>query len=581
MRVRSESELRSILGRIDGRGYKAYKDIRGAYRFQDGVLLAIDRVQGDPFAAPSRVRVRVPAEVARLPRSLTDDRVRRTALEDHLGRRVRRAVRETVRGQRGSGKSGRVSIDAGAQEVLERTAVRIDREGVEARLSVGLPAAGRTVLGRQAASLLLDEVPRAARQGLVWDQDRAGAAEEFVAVVENQEHVRRQLDERGLVAFVGDGAVLPRRSGANDAPLQGRGVVPFEAPESLRVELPLAVPRDGRDTVSGLGVPRGVTLVVGGGYHGKSTLLKALERGVHPHVPRDGRELVITVGDAVKIRAEDGRRVEGVDISPFIAELPGGRSTEAFRSDDASGSTSQAANIVEAVEAGTRLLLLDEDTSATNFMIRDARMQELVHKRDEPITPFLERVRELHDRLGVSTVLVMGGSGDYFEAADTVIAMRGYRPFEVTEEARRIAGEQRTGRRAEAPAPLQSPRPRIPEAGSFDPSRGKKDVKIEAKSLDVIAYGEERIDLRQVEQLVDASQTRAIGLAIHAASRRMMDGRSSLREVIDELERFLDDDGLDALDPFARAGEHPGELARPRKQEIAAAINRLRSLRTR
>jgi predicted ABC-class ATPase len=581
LRVSSDRELRSTLTRIDGRGYKAYKDIRGTYRFDDGTLLAIDRVQGDPFAAPSRVRVRLPAAMARLPHELIDTPVRRLALEDHLARRVRRAIRAAVQGHRGSGKSGMVAIDAGGQQVIARTAVRIDDAGVEARLAVGLPAAGRKVLGRQAADLLLGEVPDVSRRGLAWDDEGAEAAREFVAVVENLEHLRGQLAERGLVAFVGDGASLPRRSGASDAPLTGDEVVRFEAPESLSVELELAVPSNGRRTVRGMGIPRGVTLIVGGGYHGKSTLLRALERGVYPHVPGDGRELVVSDPSAFKIRAEDGRRVESVDISPFISELPGGRSTEAFRSDDASGSTSQAANIVEAVEAGSRLLLLDEDTSATNFMIRDARMQELVHKRDEPITPFLERVRELYERLGVSTVLVMGGSGDYFDVADTVIAMRSYRPQEVTANARRIAAAHTTGRAQEAPEPLTEPRGRVPVPESFDPSRGKKSVKIDAKGLDLIAYGEERIDLRQVEQLVDLSQTRAIGLAIHFASRELMDSRATLRDVVDRLDEKLEDGGLDELDPFARPGEHPGELARPRKFEIAAAINRLRTVRMR
>jgi predicted ABC-class ATPase len=335
------------------------------------------------------------------------------------------------------------------------------------------------------------------------------------------------------------------------------------------------------DSVTGMGIRRGVTLIVGGGYHGKSTLLHALERGVYPHVPGDGREWVVSAPDLVKIRAEDGRRVEQVDISAFIADLPQGRSTSAFASDDASGSTSQAANIVEAIEAGATGLLLDEDTSATNFMVRDARMQALVNKEFEPITPFLERVRELSDTLGVSTVLVMGGCGDYFDVADCVISMREYRPFEVTGEAKRIAAEHDSGRRSEARAPLDPIAPRIPQAESFDPSRGRREVKIDARDLDLIHFGSDSIDLRCVEQLVDRSQTRAIGNAIHLATQRFMDGRATLREVIERLEALFDDRGLDELDPFHRRGQHPGNLARPRRFEIAAAINRLRTLRMR
>ena len=330
-----------------------------------------------------------------------------------------------------------------------------------------------------------------------------------------------------------------------------------------------------------MGIPRGVTLIVGGGFHGKSTLLSAMEQGIYNHRPGDGRTFVTADPAAVKIRAEDGRRVERVDISGFIGELPGGRRTDAFSSDDASGSTSQAANIVEAVEVGARGLLLDEDTSATNFMVRDARMQALVHKRHEPITPFLERVRELYASAGVSTVLVMGGCGDYFDVADTVILMRDYRPGDATRDAREVAARCVSARRTEAPAPLPAVTPRIPLAQSFDASRGRREVKIDAKSLDLILYGREPIDLRHVEQLLDPSQTRAIGNAIYLAAERFMDGSATLCEVLDAVESLLDEQGLDVLDPFHHPERHPGNLARPRRFEIAAAINRLRSVRMR
>jgi predicted ABC-class ATPase len=576
--------LRALLSRIDGRGYKAYRDIRGSYDLGHASLY-VDHVQGDPFAAPSRVRVRVPMQSATLPCALFENRVRCTALADYLARRVRDAIGQLAGTRCGSGKSGLVSVDAGGQEVLERTAVVISDDWVEVRLQVGLPAAGRRVLGRQAEALLCRDVPRVAERGLCAAKLPIDDATSFVDCVENQEHVRAQLDALGLVAFVGDGATLPRESGASDRPLRGNSVVPFEAPRALRVEIPLAHPAPGPDEprrcLAGMGIPKGVTLIVGGGYHGKSTLLRALERGVHPHVPGDGREWVVSAPGLVKIRAEDGRRVERVDISGFIGELPGGRRTDAFSSDDASGSTSQAANIVEAIEIGARGLLLDEDTSATNFMVRDARMQALVHKQHEPITPFLERVRELYEVAGVSTVLVMGGCGDYFDVADTVILMRDYRPGDATQDARQVAGRHASARRTEAPAPLPAVTPRIPLAQSFDASCGRREVKIAAKSLDLILYGREPIDLRHVEQLVDPSQTRAIGSAIHLAAERFMDGSATLREVLDALDELLDERGLDVLAPFHRPEHHPGNLARPRRFEIAAAINRLRSVRMR
>jgi predicted ABC-class ATPase len=575
-------DLRRTLSRIDGRGYKAYREIRGAFDFGP-VALHVDHVQGDPFAAPSKLRIRVAQAEAQLPTSLFRTPVRRAAFADYLARRVDRAIGMPGPGRRGSGKSGLISVDAGRQQVLERTAVRLEAGWVEVRLEAGLPAAGRRVLGREAAEMLCQELPEIARRSLFWSALPQDDATRFVELVENQEHIRAQLDDLGLVAFVGDGAILPRESGASDRPLRGDAAVPFRSPESLRVNMrlanPVTSPEGPLEEIAGMGIREGVTLIVGGGYHGKSTLLRALERAVYPHIPGDGREWVVSRRDLVKIRAEDGRRVERVDISSFIRDLPQGRNTMAFSSDDASGSTSQASNILEAIEAGARGLLLDEDTSATNFMVRDARMQALVSRQHEPITPFLERVRELHDALGVSTVLVMGGCGDYFDVADCVIMLREFRPRDATREAREIASRKPSGRRVEAGSALTGVTQRIPLPGSFDASRGRREVKVDASDLDRIRFGSDDIDLRHVEQLVDRSQTRAVGFAVHLAAKRFMDGEATLRQVVDRLEELFDREGLDELDPFHRPGRHPGNLARPRRFEIAAAINRLRSLR--
>jgi predicted ABC-class ATPase len=577
-------ELRRTLSRIDGKGYKAYKDLEGSYEI-GRFSLHVDHVQGDPFAAPSKVRVRVPMKHATLPPFLFSNRVRQMAIEDYLARKVQRAICRVSQRGRGSGKSGLIDVDAGDQEVLERTACRVTSDWVEARIYVGLPAAGRRILGRQAGIILCTQIPKIAEQGLVWESLSHEQAKAFTDCVENQEFIRGQLEELGLIAFVADGALLPRESGNSQRPLAQKEAVPFQSPASLRVSLDLPNPVHVRSSadqkITGMGIPKGVTLIVGGGYHGKSTLLQALERGVYPHIPGDGREYVVTCRKAVKIRAEDGRRIEQVDISPFITNLPRGLDTRGFCTDNASGSTSQAANIAEALEMGAQALLLDEDTSATNFMVRDVRMQALVDKAFEPITPFIERVHEIHDRFGVSTVLVMGGCGDYFEVADTVIMMREYIPQEMTVKARRIAEEHATGRRMESRPSHEWQLSRVPAPDSFDPSRGRKRVKVDAKARDQILFGSHMIDLRGVEQLVDFSQTRAVGLAIHLAASRFMDGERSLKEILNRLDAHLDANGLDPLDPFHRLERHPGSLARPRIFEIAAAINRLRAARFR
>ncbi|RME97400.1 MAG: ATPase, partial [Chloroflexi bacterium] len=373
----------------------------------------------------------------------------------------------------------------------------------------------------------------------------------------------------GLVAFVANGAILPRRSGVDDRPLSGAGVVPFQSPANLQVELNL--PHAGR--VTGMGIPVGVTLIAGGGYHGKSTLLSALERGVYNHIPGDGRELVVSHPAAVKIRAEDGRRVEGVDLRPFINNLPNGNNAAAFCTQNASGSTSQAANIIEALEVGARLLLLDEDTCATNLMIRDARMQALVEKSGEPITPFIDRVRALAAQ-GVSSVLVLGGSGDYFDVADTVIRMDGYRPQCVTDRARAIARQLPTGRRPEGDAVWPATLPRIPLAKSLNPRKGKRPVSIKGHALRAVQFGSEEIDLSAVAQLVDEGQVRAIGRALNLAREQWMDGRRTVPEVVAGVMEQLENAGLDALDTHVS-----GDFTAFRSFELAAALNRLRTLK--
>jgi len=565
--MKSAEDLRRTLRRVDGRGYKAYKDIEGAYSFREYTLF-VDHVQGDPFASPSRVRVRIPQNVAGFPEDTYHNRSRETALRDFLTRRFFQSSRRYGKGNRGTGKSGMMSIDLPGQEILERTSALVTADYVEARLVMGLPAFGRTIAARHAESMFFNELPQIVRASLLFGDLDEKALYRHIEMAEDADFLRGQLDGLGLVAFVADGSILPRASGVDLRPLSKGRVVPFESPQSFRVEVKL--PNGG--TVVGMGIPRGVTLIVGGGYHGKSTLLRALELGVYNHMPGDGRELVVTNPDTMKIRAEDGRRIEKVDISPFIANLPFGQDTTAFSSDDASGSTSQAANIIESLESGAQVLLIDEDTSATNFMIRDHRMQELVSKDKEPITPFIDKVRQLYTDLGVSTILVIGGSGDYFDVADCVICMVEYKPQDVTQQSRAIAEKYRAERQPEGGERFGVITERVPLAHSFDASKGKRDVKISSKGLQSIAFGTHTIDLGAVEQLVDVSQTRAIGDAIHYATKHM-DGRKTLREIVDTVLKSVRDKGLDVLSP-----RPVGDYAAFRGLELAAAMNRLRTL---
>ena len=561
----TKEDLKKKLDKMDGKGYKAYKDLEGEYEFEKFILY-IDHVQGDPFASPSRIRIRVPQNIADFEFSMYNNPSRQVALEDFLIRSVFEVIKK-LPSLKGTGHSGDIYIDKGGQQIIKRSAMVVNKDYVEARLSIGLPAFGRRINSSGAKRIFLEFLPQIVEKGLLKKNLNIQDIWLWVETVEDQDYLRSQLKEKGLVAFVADGAILPRESGISDRPLKGGNVVPFESPNSLRVRFQLP----NRGEITGMGIPEGVTLIVGGGYHGKSTLLQAIQKGVYNHIPGDGREFVITVADAVKIRAEDGRRIEKVDISPFINNLPNDIDTTRFTTENASGSTSQAANIIEAIEIGTSLLLLDEDTSATNFMIRDARMQKLIAKKEEPITPFIDRVKQLYKDKGISTILVMGGSGDYFDVADCVIKMHDYRPYDVTQEAKKIAKEFKTNRKVEGNSEPIVIKPRVPLKKGLE-IKGKK---IKSKDEDTIKFGYQEIELDYVEQLVDKSQTNAIGEIIRYIADKYVDEKSNIKEILEKVYQDINKKGLDVVSHFY--GKHPGNLALPRLYEIAAALNRLRS----
>jgi len=563
------SNLMTILEKINGAGYKAYKEIENSFKCENCILF-IDHVQADPFAPPSKVRIRVPMKNAGFPQYLYKD-IRLTALEDIIARILEKRIREISGLVSGTGKSGTIFIDAGRQEVIKRTAVKITSEYIEARISVGLPAAGRRIKGREAQQILCKNIPGIAETCLFFAKLDEKRLQKHVFLYEDQEFIRNKLRDMGLIAFVGNNSILPRKSGNSDLPLPEELAVKFKSPSSMEVEINTLH----HGAIKGMGIPEGINLIVGGGYHGKTTLLKAIEKGVYNHISGDGREWVITIPDAVKIRAEDGRNVEKVNIKYFIDNLPFGQDTSEFSSVNASGSTSQAANIIEAVEAGASLLLLDEDTSATNFMIRDARMQKLVHKEKEPITPFIDRIRPLFDNNGISTILVIGGAGDYLDVAHKVIMLDGYKVFDVTEEAREVAREIKSNRSIENGGKFNPGKGRIIKRESFNMLKRER-VKVSAKGIDTIVLGKMAIELNAVEQLIDTSQTRAIAECLRYLTR-YVNGKRTLREILDLVFNDLEED-LEVVSPFA-VGKHPGELALPRRYELVSAINRMRSLK--
>lgn len=568
--MKSAKDLRNLLETIDHRGYPAYKETAGAWRFEN-YILGIDHVQGDPFAAPSRLHVEVSANVACLPPELYDTREKKIALEDHLLRLFYAKAGKYSFQAKGSGKSGVIAVMRPGQEVLPRSAVQLEEDGsVIARFEVGFPANGRTINARELVKILYQFLPQCVEQSFFYRNIDAGAAQAAVRLAADQAVLRRQMKEQGLLAFVADGAILPRASGISDKPM--KQAVTFRSPDSLRVTLQLSDDR----TIEGMGIKNGITLLVGGGYHGKSTLLKALERGVYAHIAGDGREYVLTDTDAVKIRAEDGRSIWHTDISMFISDLPNKKSTRCFDSEDASGSTSQAANVVEAMEAGASALLIDEDTSATNFMIRDELMQRVIARDKEPITPYIERVQELKERYGMSTILVAGSCGAYIDVADRIIQMDSYLPRDITAFAKELA--------ADYPSIAQaSPKQETP---CFDrcPVKHpdvyyKGQIKCKVQGMENISISKETIDLRYVEQLVDNGQLQTLGLVMKYMEEQGFDGTHALQELLNRLYEKLEKEGFSALFGKGSKGRDiPGNLSMPRREELFACVNRYRKL---
>ena len=561
--MKSSVELKNELFKIDGKGYKAYKVLEGKYDFKKYVL-SIDHVQGDPFASPSRVRIIIDNKIAQIPEELFDNKNKEIAVCDFLTRLFSKNIKNQSEKIFGSGKSGLIEISRCPQEILERTAIIRNKNFFEARFYVGFPARGRSVLARELEKIIFNIIPNIVENTFIYKNINKLNLINRVKLIEDQFYIRKNLKEKGLVAFVANESILPRESGVSARPL--RNGKKFISPQALEVEFD--TPNRGK--IKGMGIPKGITLIIGGGYHGKSTLLRALELGIYNHIEGDGREFVITDESALKVRAEDGRAITSTDISLFINNLPNGKDTIKFNTENASGSTSQAANIIEAIESKSKVLLIDEDTSATNFMIRDDIMQQLVVKEKEPITPFIDVAKSLYKRLGISTILVAGSCGDFFDIADLVIQMDSYEPYEVTTKAKELS-RGKISLRDDLDISIDFRR--VLDKGSI--SEGPKGIKIKTLGKDGLSINKENIDLKSVEQIVDGEQINTIGMAIKFIEDKYSGKNLTIEKIVDEIEKDITKNliGIDNI----KGGN--GSLAMPRKQEILCAINRLRTLK--
>ena len=565
--MQTSAELKNLLKRIDHRGYPAYKDTKGEYKFP-GYILSIDHVQGDPFASPSKVSVHVSGKSAGFPKELYQGKHQRIALQDELTRQFGKKAERFAFKAKGSGKSGLISVSRCGQEVLERTACSIDpKSGAVLRMEIGVPANGRTINARELDKILFEFVPECVKSALIYKNMDAEKLREIIDLAEDQQYIREMLPKLGLCAFVANGSILPRESGVSSRPM--RGGIRFQSPKEQEVTLDL--PHAGK--LTGMGIKKGITLIVGGGYHGKSTLLKALELGVYNHIFGDGREYVITDDTAVKLRAEDGRSIQKTDISMFINDLPNGKDTVGFYTEDVSGSTSQAANVIEGIEAGTSLFLIDEDTSATNFMIRDELMQRVIHREMEPITPFIERIREMYEEYGISTIIVAGSSGAYFHIADRIIQMDRYIPKDITalakQEAEKFPAISSPEQKAKKPDFARCPRP----DKAF---QGNERIKMKTMGKEAVMINRDTIDLRYVEQITDSEQVTALGYCVRYAQKHLLDGKKNLQQIASELEEVMEKKSLAAI---CENSSSIACMAMPRRQEIFACFDRYRGLK--
>lgn len=560
-----DKKLAKQLADLHHKNYKLYKGIKGSIDFPQ-FKLVIDHVQGDPFAAPSKMRVMIPHTVHLIPNHHFENQIRTVALRDYITRIFHKIARSYSK-RVGTGKGGQIGIDEPGQQILDRSSCFVHDDHLEIRFTVGLPADGRRILGHEAASILCNWLPDIIEQCLFKSLD-ADHLEEHINCHEDNIELRAQLKGKKLICFVGNDSQLPRASGIDDQPLKSSEVVRFKSPDSL--EITLNCPHRGE--VKGLGIPEGITLIVGGGYHGKSTLLNAIELGVYSHIPGDGRELVVTEETAFKVRSEDGRSVKSVPIFPFINNLPQGKSTKDFSTENASGSTSQASNIIEAIEAGSKTLLIDEDTSATNFMIRDRRMQELINETDEPITPLVDRISDLKN-IGISTILVMGGSGAYFEYADHVVGLKSYRCSDLLKKVHDVISRFPSLRNSKSEEIFSKINTRKLMPEGLSPKFRHRDLQIKTRKTEEIQYGHQNIDISHIEQLVHESQLKTIGYMIAHLHKTLETNGSNFKQALDSCLNHWSQNGYDGINELP-----DGDMAEVRSIELACSINRLRSL---
>ena len=567
--MKDRKEFFNLLAEIDGKPFAEYERLLGDFDFARYVIKC-SKIEITRDAENPVFNIRVPQSIAELPGHLYDSPVRRTALEDYLVRNLC-AVTERIARFNESGWARRnILIAEPGQKILPRTAVIVTKEYIDARIRIALPykvyATGeRLVDAEMARKVFFEDLPEVVSSSIFCCNLDLDEAEEFVNGMEDADRVRQTLSTLGLVSFVGEGSLLAREPNS-DLPDYER-IAPFEVSESAQTEI--EVPNSGK--IIGLGIPVGLTVVLGDAANGRKDFMSAIAAGVFNHIPGDGREAVVTVSDAVQIEVDRGRSVQEVNITPFLSEAEDGNPAS-YSTRSADSFISQAAGTIEALEVGARVLIFDENTSASAFLTTDARVAALLGST--PRASLAQRARQIVDELGIS--LVIGGENlvaEYIPLADTVLKVEDFQVTNITEEAKALNLALPPEAAAVNLGPMLG-RSRWIMPSSIDAAVGNKDVVIEAVDLKAIQFGRSVIELDSVPQIADESQTLTLGLLLYYAKLRYMQEGYPLREMLDMIDRDLSSEGLGTISRDLR-----GDLARPRRYELAAALNRLPTFR--
>ena len=574
--------LKAQIDSLKDQPYQAIQKINGVFQFPQYDFYFI-RIQGSPGANPASIAaINCSIAASEIPQSFFQSSCNRLALADFLIRRFNLAIAQFAKQNRGREGSGSFYTIELSQKMLERDSVLFSEKDIELRFIFSLPGkkSGRGQFDAEQAWIMFEqELQNIVEYSLFYkNYDKAARQllEKYSEIQNTRQQIKNFLAEKGCCVFINNGACLPRQSGVDDKPSSKDKTTRFQSPLSLQVNIPLA----DNKSIQGMVIREGVTCITGGGYHGKSTLLQAIQAGVYAHIPGDGREYIVTRDDAFFVSAEAGRSIKNVDISPFIGLLPNGISTQSFTTDNASGSTSQAANIVEAVQSGSGLLLFDEDSSACNFLIRDDLIKKVLGATADPIKPLYSSLRSFWQQKGISMIFVVGGLGAFLQKADLCLLMENYQCKDITVKVRKKLGKIIE----DEDTALSFFADRKLSADNFDPvyinQRLQKKIVERIKPLRnaprQLEYGMDLINLEALPQIAESAQVLSVGYCL-LKIRAAMQTHESPEEIsycLDWLYQKLEKQGLSFLQP-----DYPGMLSMPRKYEVTAAINRIRSLK--